>query len=47
MKKQRIYAMAIIMQKTTFQGLENVVKFVDAHLKHLQSLADNINARDI
>jgi len=31
------------IQKTTLQGLENVVKCVDVHLKHLQSLADNIN----
>jgi len=30
------------MQKTTFQGLENVVKCVKAHLKHIQSLADNV-----
>jgi len=31
------------MQKITFQELENVVKCIDAHLKHLQSLADNVN----
>jgi len=42
-KKRRTYAVAIVMQKTTFQGMENVVNCVDAHLKHLQSLADNIN----
>jgi len=36
-KKRRTYVVAIVMQKTTFQGLENV-KCVDAHLKHLQSL---------
>jgi len=41
-KKQRTYAVAIMMQKTTFQGLENV-KCVDAHLKHLQYLVDDIN----
>jgi len=34
-KKRRTYAVAIVMQKTTFQGLENVVKCIDAHLKHL------------
>jgi len=34
--------LAIVIQNTTFHGLENVVKCVDAHLKHLQSL-DNIN----
>jgi len=42
-KKRRTYAVAIVMQKTTFQGLENFVKCVDAHLKHLQSLTDNVN----
>jgi len=42
-KKRRTYAVAIVMQKNTFQELENVVKCVDAHLKHLQSLADNVN----
>jgi len=42
-KKRRIYAVTIIMQKTTFQRLENVVKCVNAHLKHLQSLTDNVN----
>jgi len=43
MKKRKTYAVAIVMQKITFQELENVVKCVDAHLKHLQSLADNVN----
>jgi len=42
-KKRKTYAVAIVMQKITFQGLENVVKCVDAHLKHLQSLANNVN----
>jgi len=42
-KKRKTYAVAIVMQKITFQGLENVVKCVDAHLNHLQSLADNVN----
>jgi len=42
-KKRKTYAVAVVMQKITFQGLENVVKCVDAHLKHLQSLADNVN----
>jgi len=45
-KKRKTYAVTIVMQKTTFQELENVVKCVDAHLKHLQSLA-SISARDI
>jgi len=34
-KKRRTYVVAIVMQKIIFQGLENVVKCVDAHLKHL------------
>jgi len=43
MKKRRTYAVAIVMQKITFQGLKNVVKCVDARLKHLQSLTNNVN----
>lgn len=42
-KKRRTYAVAIVMQKTTFQGLENVVKCVDAHLNHLQLLSASVN----
>jgi len=42
-KKRKTYAVAIVMQKITFQGLKNVVKCVDTHLKHLQSLADSVN----
>ncbi|KYN11194.1 hypothetical protein ALC57_16662 [Trachymyrmex cornetzi] len=42
-KKRRTYAVAIVMQKTTFLGLQNVVKCVDAHLKQLESLTDNVN----
>jgi len=34
-KKRKTYAVTIVMQKNTFQGLENIVKCVDAHLKHL------------
>jgi len=34
-KKRRTYTVVIVMQKTTFQGLKNVVKCVDAHLKYL------------
>jgi len=31
--KKRTYAVAIVMQNITFQGLENVVKCVDAQFK--------------
>jgi len=43
-KKRRTYTAAVVMQKITFQGLENVVKCVDARLKHLHDLSDNVNA---
>jgi len=46
-KKRRTYAVAIVIQKIIFQGLKNVVKCVDAHLKHLQFLADSVNEHDI
>lgn len=42
-KKRRTYTVAIVMQKTTFLGLKNIVKCVDAHLAHLQSLANSVN----
>ncbi|KYN14621.1 hypothetical protein ALC57_13170 [Trachymyrmex cornetzi] len=42
-KKRGTYAVATVMQKTTFLGLQNVVKCVDAHLKQLESLTDNVN----
>ncbi|KYQ50575.1 hypothetical protein ALC60_10333 [Trachymyrmex zeteki] len=42
-KKRRIYAVAIVMQKTTFLGLQNVEKCVDAHLKQLETLTENVN----
>ncbi|XP_036148484.1 kinesin-like protein KIN-7K, chloroplastic [Monomorium pharaonis] len=42
-KKQRNYSVAIVMQKTTFQELQNVVKCVNAHLEHLKLLSDNVN----
>ncbi|KAL6265752.1 hypothetical protein P5V15_002558 [Pogonomyrmex californicus] len=43
MKRRKTYTIAIVMQKSTFHGLENIVKCVDAHLKHLQSVTDNFN----
>ncbi|KYN11379.1 hypothetical protein ALC57_16456 [Trachymyrmex cornetzi] len=42
-KKRRTFAVAIVMQKITFLDLQNVVKCVDAHLKQLESLTDNVN----
>ncbi|KYN21600.1 hypothetical protein ALC57_06023 [Trachymyrmex cornetzi] len=42
-KKRRTFAVAIVMQKTTFLGLQYVVKCVDAHLKQLEALTDNVN----
>ena len=42
-KKRRHYSVAIVMQKTTFQGLLNVIKCVDAHLEHLKLLSESVN----
>jgi hypothetical protein len=42
-KKRKTYGVAIVMQKTTFQGLENVVKCVNCYLEHLKSLANVVN----
>ncbi|KYN50579.1 hypothetical protein ALC57_08614, partial [Trachymyrmex cornetzi] len=42
-KKRRTFAVAIGMQKITFLGLQNIVKCVNAHLKQLESLTDNVN----
>lgn len=42
-KKRRTFAVAIVMQKTTFLGLQNVEKCVDAHLKQLETLTENVN----
>ena len=33
----------IVMQKTTFLGLRSIVKCIDARLKQLESLSDNVN----
>ncbi|XP_039303332.1 uncharacterized protein LOC120359502 [Solenopsis invicta] len=43
MKKRKLYAVAIVMQKTTFLGLENVMKCVDAYLEHLKTLSNIVN----
>jgi hypothetical protein len=42
-KKRKSYAVAIVMQKTTFQGLENVVRCVNCYLQHLKSLSNVVN----
>lgn len=42
-KKRKTYGVAIVMQKTTFLGLKNVTKCINAHLTHLQTLANNVN----
>ncbi|KYQ50082.1 hypothetical protein ALC60_09497 [Trachymyrmex zeteki] len=42
-KKRRTYTAAIVMQKTTFLGLQSIVKCIDARLKQLESLSDNVN----
>ena len=42
-KKQRTYVAAVVMQKTTFLGLRSIVKCVDARLKQLEYLSDNVN----
>lgn len=43
LKKRKTYAVAIVMQKTTFLGLENIRKCVDAHLMQLVSIVDDVN----
>ena len=42
-KKRRTYVAAVVMQKTTFLGLRSIVKCVDARLKQLEYLSDNVN----
>ncbi|KYN41684.1 Macrophage metalloelastase [Trachymyrmex septentrionalis] len=42
-KKRRTYVAAVVMQKITFLGLRSIVKCVDARLKQLESLSDNVN----
>ena len=41
-KKRRTYSAAIVMQKTTFLGLENIVKCVNARLTELTSVAATV-----
>lgn len=44
LKKRKTYAVAIVMQKTTFLGLEHIRKCVDAHLTQLVSIVDTVDA---
>ena len=41
-KKRRTYTVAIVMQKATFLGLENIVKCINAHLTQLISIVDTV-----
>lgn len=43
LKKRKTYAVEVVMQKTTFLGLENIIKCVDAHLMQLVSIVDSVN----
>lgn len=43
LKKRKTYAVAIVMQKTTFLGLEHIRKCVDAHLTQLVSIVDTVD----
>jgi len=43
MEKRKSYSVAIVIQQTTFQGMERVIKYVDAHIKQLTSIIDNVN----
>ncbi|KYN15579.1 hypothetical protein ALC57_12201 [Trachymyrmex cornetzi] len=42
-KKRKSYSVAIVMQQATFQGMERVIKCVDAHVNQLTSIIDNVN----
>jgi len=42
-KKRKSYSVVIIMQQATFQGIEKIMKCVDAHVKQLTSIIDNVN----
>ena len=43
MKKRKSYSIAIVKQQATFQGMERVIKCVDAHVEQLTSIIDNVN----
>lgn len=42
-KKQKLYTPAIVMQKTTFDGLKNVIVCVDERFRRFYRLASSIN----
>ncbi|KAL6416876.1 hypothetical protein ACFW04_012369 [Cataglyphis niger] len=44
LKKQKTYNIAIVMQKATFIGLEDIARCVDAHLARLIPITDTVNA---
>ncbi|KAL6423091.1 hypothetical protein ACFW04_010522 [Cataglyphis niger] len=44
LKKQKTYNVAIVMQKATFVGLEDIARCVDAHLARLIPIIDTVNA---
>lgn len=45
MKKWKTYGVSVVMQKTTFQGLKNIVKSVNVHLSQLVSIVGTVNVR--
>lgn len=42
-KKRKTYNTAIVMQKVTFLGLENIIKCIDTHLAQLINIVDTVN----
>jgi len=43
LKKRKPYSVAVVMQRATFLGLENIAICVDANLSQLISITDNVN----
>lgn len=43
LKKRKTYNIGIVMQRTTFQGLENIVDCVNANLNRLNFISNNVN----
>ncbi|KAL6265748.1 hypothetical protein P5V15_002554 [Pogonomyrmex californicus] len=42
-KKRKTYSVAVVMQQATFQGMENIIKCVNAHINQLASVIDTVN----
>ena len=42
-KKRKIYPVAIVMQRASFQGLENIMECVNANLSQLNIIASSVN----